>query len=113
MSAAFSDVTSAKVPTVNGARRMATDVMSTTRPLAAAVWPGVSDTATDRPIGNRLPTPTPSSSMPTAEGAGAVDGHTIAKPARATTSAMANSGPGSCPRVRRLPSTRPPRTPVK
>ena len=83
-SAAFSDVASASVPTVSGASSTANDVIATARPLASAARSGASATVTDMPIGNRLPSPIPSSDRPTSACAGAVDGHRTANPAAVT-----------------------------
>src|SRR5215213_2002588 len=80
-SPAFSDVASARVPTVSGASTTANELIATTRPLASADRPGASATAKDTPIGNRLPSPIPINDRPIDAGAGAVDGHRIANPA--------------------------------
>lgn len=80
-SAAFNDVASARVPTVRGASSTANDVIVTARPLARAARPGANAIVRDRPIGNRLPSPTPSSDSPTSACAGVVAGHRTANPA--------------------------------
>src|SRR3954452_9932302 len=64
-SAAATDVAPASVPTVSGASRTANDVIATARPLADAARPGASATVTDMTIGNRLPSPIPSSDRQT------------------------------------------------
>src|SRR5829696_8099146 len=79
--AAFSEVASASVPTVSGASSTANDVMSTARPLASTARSGASVTTTDIPIGNRLPSPSPTSDRPASAGAGPVDGQSTANPA--------------------------------
>src|SRR5215213_2440118 len=79
--AIFSEVSSASVPTVRGASTTANEDIATTRPLARADCPGASATASDTPIGNKFPSPIPSSDKPASAGAGAVDGHRTANPA--------------------------------
>jgi hypothetical protein len=109
----FSDVASASVPTVTGAISPANDVIITARPLASAARSGASATATDMPIGYRLPSPIPTIDRPTSACAGPVEGQRIANPAAVTASATASSRAGSCRRASRLPSVRPASTPPK
>ena len=59
------------------------------RPLAVADRPGASPTATDTPIGNRLPMPTPSRVRPAAACTGPVDGQRSTNPSSATPRATA------------------------
>jgi hypothetical protein len=112
-SAAFIDVASASVPTVRGASTTANDDIITARPLASAARSGASATVTDTAIGNRLPSPIPSSDRPASAWVGPVDGHRMANPTALTASARASSRAGSCRRASRLPSERPASTPPK
>src|SRR5215213_10920272 len=92
--AIFSEVSSASAPTVRGASTTANEDMATTRPLARADCPGASATASDTPIGNKFPSPIPSSDKPASDGTGAVDGHRTPNPAAVTPSAIASSRAG-------------------
>ena len=69
--ATLSDVASASVPTVSGASTTANEDIATTRPLARADCPGASSTASDTPMGYRLPSPIPNSASPASAGTGA------------------------------------------
>jgi len=95
---------------VRGASTTANELIATTRPLASADRPAASATASDTPIGNRLPSPIPISDRPIIAGAGAVDGHRIANPAAVIPSAIAKPR-RTVPAGSRLPSVRPTSTP--